>query len=104
MTTATTAQGLSIAVGRYQASRGSDSQTPLVATASNGWNLGSRSTLSAGALISAPYGALAFTFAASGGAGRMPHGAARENRLIAIRIFRSQGMRQPYRPQRGAKR
>ncbi|RBL80610.1 hypothetical protein DDE05_50070 [Streptomyces cavourensis] len=61
----TTAQGLSIAVGRYQASRGSDSQTPLVATASNGWNLGSRSTLSAGALISAPYRALAFTFAAS---------------------------------------
>ncbi|MBB1627544.1 fimbria/pilus outer membrane usher protein [Achromobacter sp. UMC71] len=61
----TTAQGLSIAVGRYQASRGSDSQTPLVATASNGWNLGSRSTLSAGALLSAPYRALAVTIAAS---------------------------------------
>lgn len=60
----TTGQGLSFALGRYQASRGSDSQTPLVATASNGWNLGS-STLSAGALISAPYRALAVTFAAS---------------------------------------
>ena len=37
-------QGLSAAVGRYQASRGSDSRTPLVATVSNGWSLGSRST------------------------------------------------------------
>ena len=48
-------QGLSAAVGRYQASRGSDSRTPLVATVSNGWSLGSRSTLNAGVLVSAPY-------------------------------------------------
>lgn len=61
----TTAQGLSIAVGRYQAGRGSDSQAPLVATASNGWSLGSRSTLSAGVLVAAPYRALAVTIAAS---------------------------------------
>lgn len=46
-------QGLSAAVGRYQASRGSDSRTPLVATVSNGWSLGSRSTLNAGVLVSA---------------------------------------------------
>ena len=52
-------QGLSAAVGRYQASRGSDSRTPLVATVSNGWSLGSRSTLNAGVLVSAPYRALA---------------------------------------------
>ena len=39
--------------GRYQASRGSDSRTPLVATVSNGWSLGSRSTLNAGVLVSA---------------------------------------------------
>ena len=52
-------QGLSAAVGRYQASRGSDSRTPLVATVSNGWSLGSRSTLNAGVLVSAPYCALA---------------------------------------------
>ncbi|PCE27071.1 hypothetical protein BWP39_09805 [Paraburkholderia acidicola] len=61
----TTAQGLSIAVGRYQAYRGSDSQTPLVATASNGWNVGKHGTLNAGVLISAPYRALAGTFSAS---------------------------------------
>ncbi|ALX85414.1 hypothetical protein APT56_20655 [Achromobacter denitrificans] len=61
----TTAQGLSIAVGRYQAYRGSDSQTPLVATASNGWNLGSHGSLNAGALASAPYRALAATVSAS---------------------------------------
>ncbi|MPT25699.1 MAG: hypothetical protein E2602_02055 [Achromobacter sp.] len=61
----TTAPGLSVAVGRYQAYRGSDSQTPLVATASNGWNLGEHSTLNAGLLVSAPYRALAATFAAS---------------------------------------
>ena len=52
-------QELSAAVGRYQASRGSDSRTPLVATVSNGWSLGSRSTLNAGVLVSAPYRALA---------------------------------------------
>lgn len=63
----TTAQGLSIAVGRYQAYRGSDSQTPLVATASNGWNLGRHASVNAGVLASPSYRALAATLTASPG-------------------------------------
>lgn len=61
----TTAQGLSIAVGRYQAYGGGNSRTPLVATASQGWNLGERSNLNAGILLSGPYRALAATFTSS---------------------------------------
>lgn len=61
----TTAQGLSVAIGRYQAYRNSDSETPLVATASNGWTLGRRASLNAGALVSPSYRALAATLAAS---------------------------------------
>lgn len=61
----TTAQGLSVAIGRYQAYRNSDSETPLVATASNGWTLGRRASLNAGALVSPSYRALAATLTAS---------------------------------------
>ncbi|MEB6664665.1 fimbria/pilus outer membrane usher protein [Achromobacter ruhlandii] len=60
-----TAQGLSVAIGRYQAYRNSDSETPLVATASNGWTLGRRASLNAGALVSPSYRALAATLTAS---------------------------------------
>ena len=57
----TAAPGLSIALGRYQAYRGGNNETPLVATVSNGWNLGPRTVLSAGALASSPYRAVAAT-------------------------------------------
>lgn len=58
----TTANGLSIAMGKYQTYGGADSQAPWVVTASNGWALGTRSSFNTGALFSMPYSALAATF------------------------------------------
>ncbi|MFV7425493.1 fimbria/pilus outer membrane usher protein [Stenotrophomonas geniculata] len=59
------AQGLSVAIGQYQSYRGSESQAPVLATASNGWNLGRHSSLNAGILLSRPYRAVAATFITS---------------------------------------
>ncbi|WP_186182713.1 fimbria/pilus outer membrane usher protein [Burkholderia gladioli] len=58
----TTANGLSIALGRYQTYGSADSQAPWIVTASNGWALGTRSSFNAGGLFSMPYSALAATF------------------------------------------
>ncbi|WP_412525855.1 fimbria/pilus outer membrane usher protein [Burkholderia lata] len=53
----TAANGLSIAAGRLQGY--GDAQAPWLATASHGWRVGTRARLSAGALLSAPYQAVA---------------------------------------------
>lgn len=57
------APGLSLGLGRVRTFGGTDQQTPLLATASQGWNIGQRSLLSGGLMLSdGGYQANALTF------------------------------------------